>query len=269
MQTHQKSIFYSLALAFIMVTLSFVQGCGNGRSEPEDGAAAQNAPVGSGTPSGSIDGMYVVTFTKNRNFERQVQGAIFNGRALFFGKGELYDGSIATTGSQFSAKTNSYLPNGLRINQAVLSGNFEPQAFINGSYVTAGGLDNGTFNLLFNPAFLKPASMDRLSTKWNGERGIPGAWLSVTADGGFTGGDRNNCLYNGTVTIPDPNVNVYLIEGTVSKCKFLVGLVNFNGKYSGYASIVDEVESDDTLLFNMSNGRLIYAAVFKRGTAGE
>jgi len=121
-------------------------------------------------------------------------------------------------------------------------------ASITGNYSTSYG-SNGTVSLAFDPITYRGSSLATISDIWSLTDGSYTLTLAVDINGRITGSDTAGCLYNGTASIIDPNINIYGVSISLTSC----GNFAFNGSYSGYGVVSDNTTTNDTLIYVIDN----------------
>jgi len=251
------SIVSAVFLGFLL-TLG-MQGCSDSKSPPPNFDAANGLFSGSGTVNTDVA-------------LDDVRGFVHDGRFIFFDQAEavLYDGnftSISDTAIQATvnvyedgAKSTSSSVNvtGTLVSESSLILNF------NGTGYAAGSLSLTFDTALYN----RGATMARLaadsSARWIGDAHTPTTTVSGNvrilsdddeADFTFSGdtGAPSQCQYNGVKSIPDANINIYLID-SMDVTQFVTSCDHLGTGYTGFFSVVDGDFEDDTVLFAVTNG---------------
>ena len=171
-------------------------------------------------PNGLWSGTQVVNGTTyDANYiiyNNEIYGYSIDGYSMFAGSGTI-------NGDQLSANYNIYdVDTGYAIASGSTSGTVVGQSSISGSFSNTLG-QNGTVNLGFNSAYNNPSSLSYITGSVGG--------LSISSSGVISGYD-GSCSVNGSVTIPNPSVNIYDIRYTLGGCSVA-------GNYSGLGTIVN------------------------------
>lgn len=263
--TASKRSFLPYILS-LLILVSLI-GCGGG---------------GSSTPLPDQDGsgIYTGTATVDVNTDiTDLRGMVYNNRVMFFSVTAnphvLYDGTITSiTSDSFTAEVDVY-ENGVKTQTAVaVTGQVRTSSFITGTIGTAGqpGNHNGTFSLIFNSAYNRPATTDRAAT-WpiNGGSGLWTAYgapdlvnmeFQIRPDSSFIVTDTTGagCSIFDNYTIPDATVNIYQVDNfdivdTASGGDDCIDTYEGTG-FSGMFSLVDDATDgvDSRFIVAYSNG---------------
>lgn len=142
------------------------------------------------------------------------------------------------TGDRFSATLTGHMyegahfPDGTNHGTASFMIEHHSNGTMSGHY--DGNGDNGTFNMGTTPMWDRPASLDAVAGVYT--RSTSSGYtmtMTIGANGVLTGSDSKGCVFNGTLSVPDPTHNLYAIEATVSSCGSL------DGNYRGMGTLVD------------------------------
>ena len=106
------------------------------------------------------------------------------------------------------------------------------------NYVVDECLGRGIFNLDFDTASEKSASLTKVKGQWSDTN----VFLNVGNDGAYTGATGSGCQLSGQITPASSEVNVYEISTTVKNC------ISTNGSYSGLATILPDQFGTETLV---------------------
>jgi hypothetical protein len=174
-------------------------------------------------------------------------------------------GSVTTDADQLTGSLTGITDLGLRwpdnttVADFTIDGTVAARATITGTY--GGGGDMGTLTLSFDSVYDRDSSLAALVGQWERLDALqnPTATFSFDAQGAIEGSDADGCIYSGTVTVPDPTVNVYAVALTVASC--VASGVNINGRYDGTGVLTDETsgssQSDVFILAANSNQYVI------------
>lgn len=120
------------------------------------------------------------------------------------------------------------------------------------NYVVDECLGRGLFNLDFDTAAEKSASLTKVEGQWSAAN----VFLNVGNDGAYTGATGSGCQFSGQITPASSEVNVYEISTTVKNC------ISTNGSYSGLAAILPDRFGTKTLVVSgLGNSRTITIVV--------
>ncbi len=253
-------------LTTVVISLWLViglQGCSSdNKSSPPDYSAANGLFSGSGTVNTDVA-------------LDDVRGFVHEGRFIFFDAAEavLYDGNFTSIGETTLAATLNVYKDGEKITASNIS---VTGMLVNESSLIldlAGtGYAAGRLELTFDTELYgRGATMNRLATgpgsgadnRWLGDAHTPATTergivrlRSADDEAVFTltgaTGSPSQCQYNGTKSIPDAAINMYLINMDVTQ--FGSSCDHLGEGYTGFISVVDGHFTDDTILFAMTNG---------------
>ncbi len=151
--------------------------------------------------------------------------------------GRVWTGQMPMSGTQFNATMAGYMYPGSRFPDGSNYGTWSMMAqYANGTWSGQfnGSGDNTTFSFSMHPAYDRPASLDVLAGTYTRTTSVGYTMtMSVTQGGQLTGSDSRGCVFNGTVTVPDSNHNLYQIAATVTSCGIL------DGDYQGHGTLAD------------------------------
>lgn len=225
---------FRLAVALIS---AFAAGCGGGGGGAPPPPPNETAGIWRGTVS--IDGLSfggsigLIDSTGNTNIIVGYDDTQFSGD-LVSSEGTLVRGGL-----------NFYDPSGQPTGLYALAEGY----VIPGSRLTAtlnGVIDTTsstvTLDLTYDTVYDRPAAMALISGTWS-ETIATTYTRTLTIDGAGTisGSDSDGCVYSGTVQIPDPNHNMYILNIDVDSC------FNYTIPTRGQAVLTDTVASNDTL----------------------
>ena len=237
--------------AAMLLGLSFLlSGCGGGGggSAPVDQTPPTTPPP---TVTGAT-GVWEGTFTDTGTYP--VIGLIYDGQLRIFNaqEGVLYEGPITVNGTSFTATLNVIDDVAGPYTTVTMSGTVATGDSMVGNYTdnTPGGVRNGTFSLTYDPVTERGASLTTTNANWFATDGAYSITLAVDATGDIAGTDTDVCVYNGTLAVQDPTINIYGITVDISGC-------GIDGSYTGYATVTDTTTTDDTLLFVASTANMV------------
>jgi hypothetical protein len=211
----------------------------------------------------------------NSNIYSDITGLGYNNRLMMFSPtaNVLYDIAITTISeTDFTGTVEVYLNgNALKGNITVSGTTNESQ--IQGTFAGGTGFAVGSFDILFDTQNNRGATLERIETsgaQWNGDvYGFVTATggLSINSAGFYTGSDDAvpSCAYSSDLVIPDSTLNIYMMNHDVvdnvlerKRCNFITE------GYTGFASIIDNIGTDDTLVYAFTNGTLSLFATMNR-----
>ena len=122
---------------------------------------------------------------------------------------------------------------------------------LSGTWTASTG-ETGEFTLTYLPLYERGSSLSMVEGTWTSfdENDNPFGTYTIDANGDITGSDVLGCVYTGTITIIDADVNVYEVMLTVSNCGPL------DGQYSGLGAL-DTSNVNDTFLFQVDDGQTV------------
>lgn len=232
---------FQLFSTLVLTSFLVLPGCGGGSNEDASGLYK------SGT--GTLGGISSLT---------DITGFVHDNRIMAFSvaANTLLDGTITSiSGSNFSATVDIYVDGVLDTGNVSVSGVVNNGSSISG---TLGG-GGGDFSLTFDSLYGRGATVARMVVEtpndWVGGAATSATSTKITspADLTFTGATSSpsGCDYTGTKSIPDPNINIYLLKMDSDE-----GILcdHIGTGYTGFFTVVDDVTQDDTLLFAAVNG---------------
>jgi hypothetical protein len=224
-------------LVTIAVALTAAACGGGGASGPD---TAVNGGGGTTGSSKTTPGLWQGTVTSSTTGTSSLVGLTdSSGRGVWMTTdGRVWSGQMPVTGTQMAVDMAGYMypgrqfPDGSNVGPWSMTGNFANGTW-SGQLHGAG--DVVSFGLsMMNPAYGRPASLDTLAGTYTRTTSVGYTMtMSVTGGGQLTGSDSRGCMFNGTVTVPDPAHDLYRIEATVTSCGIL------NGSYQGQGTLLD------------------------------
>ena len=218
-------------------------------------------------PTQDASGLYNGLGTLNTQSLDDLKSMVNANRMMLFSvtANLVIDGTLSVTNDDFTGTVKIY-KNGVVADQAAsVSGKVTTASSITGT-ITNSTVANGTFELTFDPLYNREASITKIDST-----GLPlwaGTSYSIDTDVTFTMdvSNTNNffdatdaaCSYDGgVVVISSVQINIYLLTSiTVTDfigCKILSPNPTADD-YNGFASLVDGIGAEDTLLAVMTNG---------------
>ncbi len=232
-------------LTVITLATAIVYGCGGG---------------GGGSAPATPDGIYTGNITGgDPSINGNEKAIVYNNRMLVISPAgdiqQVFDSTMVIDNKSFTTSKSVRYAGFSLSNSASLStsGTFEPSSSLTATFSdidTVNPFPSGTINLTFDaPVYNKTSGLDIIAGTWTGPFALfTVATLMVNADGTFNGSeDSQGCLFNGTITVPDPTFNVYEVSlDSTASCTSLP-----IGNYTGLAWI--EGDTNNTLYFSVSN----------------
>ena len=243
--------------AAMLLGLSFLlSGCGGGGgSSAPVGQVTEPPATPPSTPAVTgATGVWEGTFT-DTGAPYPVIGLIYGGQLRVYSaqEGVLYEGPITVNGTDFTATLDVVDSVAGRYTTVTMTGQVVTGSSMNGTYTdnTPGGARNGTFSLTYDAVTERGASLTTTDANWFATDGAYSITLAIDATGDIAGTDTpDSCVYNGTLAVQDPAINVYGITVDISGC-------GIDGSYTGYATVTDTTTTDDTLLFVASTANMV------------
>jgi hypothetical protein len=120
------------------------------------------------------------------------------------------------------------------------NGTLTPKAAFHADYYRDDGSHALTLDMTYDPISDRQPSFGLVSGIWSQTAGQYTLTITINSDGSLFGSDTDGCSYLGSVTIPDPNINIY---------KFHM-LNDCIGSFAdGQGIVIDTATVNDTLLF--------------------
>lgn len=231
---------HTRSLAFAVIAALAVSACGGsggGDSEPSAGAPLQPT-AGSGSTK-TTPGVWSGTTTSATAGVMDVVGLTNpTGHSVWMATdGRVWTGQLPTTGTSLATAMNGYMYPGRQFPDGTNHGDWSMSGtFANGAWsgqLTGNG-EAATYNFSMHPGYDRPASTTLLAGTYTRTTSIGyTVTLSFTADGQLTGTDSRGCVFNGTVSVPEPAHNMYDVHANVSSCGVL------DGTYQGHGTLLD------------------------------
>ncbi len=242
------SIRYFSVFFGILAILS-VSACGGGGGG-SDGGGNPN------TPDQATGGIWIGTGTSD--FE---PGVVFGAVALSTDHGRFRflssesvqaRGTISSNGTSLSGSVRAYAPlgfvfsNGSAFTNCTISGVIEERDLLTADYECSNG-DRGEFSMLYDQTYDRDSSLALVEGDWS----TIGLSLTFDSNGILSGSDNDGCLYGGYIAVIDSNYDMYDMQIVASNCG------DFNGTYTGLATLNDTSTTNDTLSFQVDNNLII------------
>ena len=255
-----NNLFTPLFVFISLLSISLLSACGGGGSDP----VVNESPSGLYTNgTGKLNGIDASDITAIVN-ESHIM--IFSMTAKV-----LIDGTISTiTGNEYSANVNIYTNGLLSQPNVSVTGLVTNASQISGT-LNGTGAGSGNYSIVFSLEYNNSAVMtnivaDNLST-WKGLivsemedfDGTDTDSFEFTAAGVFTGEVTNDgatapasngwCRYTGTVSITNPNINIYSFQQFADTPNHSNCTLSSDDDFSGYLSMVN-----NQLVYVVANG---------------
>jgi hypothetical protein len=227
-----------LAASIAAAAVLALTACGGGGGGGSPNSTSNNNGSGAGsnkTASGVWQGTVASTTTGTSNF---VGITNMSGNSIWMTTdGRVWTGQMPTTGTQVSVSMAGYMYPGRQFPDGTNYGTWAMMgSYANGTWrgQLNGSGDATTFNYSMHPGYNRPASLALLAGTYTRTTsiGYTMTW-SFTQNGQITGSDSRGCVFNGTLSVPDPTHNLYQINATVTSCGIL------NGSYQGQGTLLD------------------------------
>ena len=238
MQTRTVGMLIAAALALGACS----GGGGPGSATGAGGGVAQPPTDGSGGSTGAArttPGVWQGTVTSPTTGTAAMVGlTTATGQSVWMTTdGRAWTGELPATGNAMHAVMNGYMYPGRQFPDGSNTGPWSMTgSHANGTWTGRfhGSGDDATFGFSMHPAYGRPASLETLAGTYTRTTsiGYTMTW-SFTQGGQLTGSDSRGCVFEGTVSVPDPARNLYRIDAAVSACGVL------DGAYHGHGTLVD------------------------------
>lgn len=228
-----KTLVVGLAAA---LSITACGGSGGGGGPPGPTSSNSGGTTGS---SKTTPGVWQGTVTSPTTGAASVVGLTnTSGHSVWMTTdGRVWTGSMPMTGTQMSVNMAGYMYPGRQFPDRSNYGTWSMTGnYANGTWSGQlnGTGDTATFSFSMHPGYDRPASLDRLAGTYTRTTSIGYTiTMSVTQGGQLTGSDSRGCVFNGSVSVPDPTHNLYQVNATVSSCGIL------NGAYQGHGTLLD------------------------------
>ena len=219
------------------------------------------------------EGYFTGVANVNNTSYNDVTGIAHNNRLMVFSPtaNVLYDIAITSISVMDYTGTVEVYVNGNVLAGSITVSGTTNESEIQGTFAGGTGFAVGSFDLLFDTQNNRGATLARVETEtsalpWKGD--VVG-FVTETGEfssgltGSYTGFDDTepSCIYSGNFVIPDNNLNVYRMDHDVldnGKCVFIAE------DHTGFASVIDDIGTDDTLVYAFANGTLSLFAIMNR-----
>lgn len=216
-------------------------------------------------PKGYFTG---VANVNNTNYS-DITGIAYNNRLMMFSPtaNVLYDIAITSVSdTDYTGTVEVYL-NGNVLKSSITVSGTTNESQIQGTFAGGTGFAVGSFDILFDTQNNRGATLARVETETSGTQWNGDIYGFVTDTGEFTtnktgsysgSDDSVSCAYTGDFVIPDSDLNIYLMDHDV------VGNVTCLFKtegHTGFASVIDDIATDDKLVYAFANGTLSLFAI--------
>jgi hypothetical protein len=237
--------FLRLSAVAAGLALTACGGGGSGSSAPTAGPITMPAPTG-GTPpvtstKATTPGVWKGTISSTTTGQGASIVALtgHDGHSMWMTTdGCVFHGQVPLGGDHFDASFTGHMyegdhfPDGTNRGTASMRIDHHSTAVTSGRYSGSG--DAGTFNMALNPMWDRSASLTTVAGVYTRST-ASGYTMTMTlgANGQLTGSDSKGCVFSGTVSVPDPQHNLYHLDAQVSACGTL------DGHYQGTGTLLD------------------------------
>ncbi len=218
-------------------------------------------------PKGYFTG---VANVNNTNYN-DMMGIAYNNRLMLFSPmaNVLYDIAITSVSVTDYTGTVDVYVNGNVLKGSITVSGTTNESQIQGTFAGGTGFAVGSFDILFDTQNNRGATLSRIETSglpWSGD--VYGfvtetGEFTTSLTGSYTGFDDDvpSCIYTGNYVIPDSNFNVYQMDHDVldnGSCVFITE------DHTGFASVIDDIGTNDKLVYAFANGTLSLFAIMSR-----
>ena len=219
-------------------------------------------------PKGYFTGVANVNSTSYSD----MTGIAYNNRLMVFSPtaNVLYDIVITSVSvTDFTGTVEVYVNGNVLVGNITVSGTTN-ESQIQGTFAGGTGFALGSFDILFDTQNNRGATLARIEgvalDQWFGDfYGFVSETGKISSSniGHYIGQDENTpvCLHTGDFAIPDSNLNIYIMAHDVEEgitCAFVTT------GYTGFASVIDDIGTDDKLIYAFANGTLSLFAIMKK-----
>ncbi|OUV62079.1 MAG: hypothetical protein CBC79_06770 [Gammaproteobacteria bacterium TMED119] len=178
----------------------------------------------------AIDGIWEGSFDINGRGPYDFHAIHVNGRstAVSSKAKAICAGSVEANDDFYLANYMLYSLDGAPFDSARLTGYLKPNR-IESHFRTLSGGDVGALNMDYNPIYEQPSDLSLLVGDWQFiDR--DGLTISMTMVAGqWSGVDSDECVYEGSIAVINPNYNVYDVNLSIAQCD------SVSGDYQGLA----------------------------------
>ena len=238
------------------------------------GAAASATGTITNDDDADPKGYFTGVATVNNTNYNDMMGIAYNNRLMVFSPtaNVLYDIAITSVSvTDYTGTVDVYVKGNVLKGSITVSGTTN-ESHIQGTFAGGTGFAVGSFDILFDTQNNRGATLSRIETSglpWNGDvygfvtetgeftTNLTGSYASYT---GFDD-EKPSCGYTGNLIIPDSNLNIYQMDHDVvniEKCIYIAE------DHTGFAAVIDDIATDDKLVYAFANGTLSLFAIMSR-----
>jgi hypothetical protein len=247
------------AIAFLIFFILSISSCGS--VEKAIDGIVEDAISKQQSASGFWGGDFTSHATSQTSF---TEGIVTQNNDAYFitESGIQYVGTISVKGNKISGNLSAYAPAGMTFPD----GNTNGSISINGTVIARGVMigtysgvgDTGSFSLVYSSLYERPSSISTVSDNWAFSTFGYSISLSIDSSGNISGSDLHGCAYTGTIRTIHTSYNAYEVEVDVTSCGTL------NGNYTGLATLVDNITTNDTLIVGVADSQHAVAYTLSR-----
>ena len=219
------------------------------------------------------EGYFAGAANVNNTDYSDMAGIAYNNRLMMFSPtaNVLYDIAITSISDMAYTGTVEVYLNGNALKGSITVSGTTNEAQIQGTFAGGTGFAVGSFDILLDTHTNRGATLARIETETSGQQWNGNVYGFVTETGEFTtdltgsytGYDDAvpSCAYSGSVVIPDSDLNIYQMDHDVldnGSCIFITE------GHTGFASVIDNIGTDDKLVYTFANGTLSLFAIMHR-----
>lgn len=207
----------------------------------------------------------------NGNDYNDLTGIAYDNRLMVFSPtvNVLYDIAITSISeTDYSGTVDVYLHGNALKGNITVSG-YTNESQIQGTFSGGTGFAVGSFDILFDTPNNRGATLARIEASGQTWQGSVYGFVTdagrfaANSTGTYLGVDdaAQQCAYSGILALPDSELNIYQMDHDVSgkkSCHFKTEA------YTGFASVIDRIATDDTLVYAFANGTLSLFAIMNR-----
>lgn len=256
------------ALAAVCLATTACGSGGGSSTAPTDSSAPPTVPTAT-TTAGVWKGTVMSTTTgQSMPLIALIQADGHSG--WMAADGRVWSGRVPMSGASVSTTMighiygGSTFPDGSNHGHASLTLEHHATGTMSGRY--AGSGDDGNFDMHLSPMWNRPASLDAVAGVYT--RSTSSGYtmtLTVGANGQLSGSDSRNCIFNGTIDVPDAMHNLYHVDATLNSCGPL------DGHYRGMGTLLDADAMQDwmTAMHPLEHGTSSHGGSMMHGSHGS
>jgi hypothetical protein len=159
---------------------------------------------------------------------------------------QLFAGTLNVSGNSVTGALTGYtkdilFQDGSTVGSVTFNGTVKTKKSIVGTFTGVG--DSGIFALIYNSyLYERASSLGLLAGQWASDD----TYIEIIANGSVTGGNTEGCVFNGSVSLIDPNFNTYRCNFTATSCADA-------GSYNGIVVLRDETGYNNSLGYGVYN----------------